>query len=585
VKQSIHYIIIIILGFILYGNSIKHEFVIDDTRIIVENKDVTNCNIINLLSHGTYYGVNGINSGAYRPLTMITFSVLCKIGNGSPMPFHLSNVLLNIFVTILLYHLLILLFEKYTSDSLLYLILSCVFMSMPIHTEVVANAKSLDEILTLLFGILSTIYTLKYIKSFDNKHLYLIMINIFLSILSKETGIIFMFTNITLMYFNKIKYLKISILLIVGILYFIMRESFLDNPPNLPLLAENNSLILIKNGVNLFATKVYILGLYFSKCIYNQYFSWDYNFVINEKKLTDLSVILSIILLLVSLIVFIKNIKNEFLYSFGFLWFWLPLALTSNFIFLIPCTFGERFVFISSFGIIIIICNLILKLKIHKYISFSILTIIVFIYSFQAYSRSKAWKTNETIVVSELSYTKSRRVLLSQAIRIYHKLDDLKKNKYIKETEIQSKRDSVILLCKKVIQIYPNTNEHYPFSFIGSILIDFNQIDSAENYLIKSEKLCLKFKTFDKINDDEYSNICNKLGYIYGKRYNIDKALYYYNNAVKHNKNNFQATGNIAAIYYAKNDFINAKIWFTKMNTIDPGNEKALKYLKLLEGK
>ena len=68
---------------------------------------------------------------------------------------------------------------------------SVLFAAHPIHTEVVANIKSRDEILAYLFGTIMLICFLKFKESNLKKWLYASLSFYFLAILSKENAILF----------------------------------------------------------------------------------------------------------------------------------------------------------------------------------------------------------------------------------------------------------------------------------------------------------------------------------------------------------------------------------------------------------
>ncbi len=68
------------------------------------------------------------------------------------------------------------------------LLATLIFMAHPVHTEVVANIKSRDEILSFLNGTLALLLVFDYSKSKNWISLALAVIFFFLSLLSKETA-------------------------------------------------------------------------------------------------------------------------------------------------------------------------------------------------------------------------------------------------------------------------------------------------------------------------------------------------------------------------------------------------------------
>ncbi len=79
-------------------------------------------------------------------------------------------------------------FESFRKMPLFVLLATLIFMAHPVHTEVVANIKSRDEILSFLNGTLALLLVFDYSKSKNWISLALAVIFFFLSLLSKETA-------------------------------------------------------------------------------------------------------------------------------------------------------------------------------------------------------------------------------------------------------------------------------------------------------------------------------------------------------------------------------------------------------------
>src|SRR5688572_18943554 len=89
-------VIVAILGFILYFNTISHEYVYDDGSVITKNSLVTQgAKAIPLLFKTAYwYGLQGVNEGAYRPLPLTVFAVEWQLFPNNPAFGHFVNVML-----------------------------------------------------------------------------------------------------------------------------------------------------------------------------------------------------------------------------------------------------------------------------------------------------------------------------------------------------------------------------------------------------------------------------------------------------------------------------------------------------------
>ena len=139
----------IALSFLLYGNSLKGEFVYDDNffadRIELRSPE----HILKIWTEP--YLPQNLAAGLYRPFAVFLFALDFILFGESPVSFHLINIVLNGIVVFLVF----LLVFKIFGDRKLAVIAALFFAFLPIHTESVAFIKSRDEILAALFAIWS----------------------------------------------------------------------------------------------------------------------------------------------------------------------------------------------------------------------------------------------------------------------------------------------------------------------------------------------------------------------------------------------------------------------------------------------
>jgi len=221
-------IIVALLAFLIYCNTFQHEFAHDDGIVIVKNEFVLEgtkgiSGIMTKDAYHSYYRqlntTNQLKGGRFRPLSIITFaleqqflgpvpedqvdSVLKQqISYGVSGPNqqklvsnmhvrHVFNVLWYMLsVVVLLYFFRYIMFGSYPVVALIAAVL---FTAHPVHTEVVANVKSRDEIMSLLFMCLTFICSFRYEerKGTRQGHWMLagMMLSYFLAFLSKEYAI------------------------------------------------------------------------------------------------------------------------------------------------------------------------------------------------------------------------------------------------------------------------------------------------------------------------------------------------------------------------------------------------------------
>lgn len=176
-KKAIIYIIV--LGFVVYANMLVNGFVWDDLGYIIQNPLVHTINVLSFL------GVNFFNSAAhYRPFPALYFAVQYSLFNTNPLFYHVIQLLLHLVNTILIFYL----FKRFLNKNLSFF-LSLIFLVHPLQVESVAYIASSDNPLFFFFGLSALILSLKDIISL--KRLLAICCLLFLSLITKETGVLF----------------------------------------------------------------------------------------------------------------------------------------------------------------------------------------------------------------------------------------------------------------------------------------------------------------------------------------------------------------------------------------------------------
>jgi hypothetical protein len=228
-------IVLIIIGLVCFANSFKSEYALDDEAIILKNQYVQQGfqGIPQILSSdalASFYKQNGsdqeLSGGRYRPLSIVTFAIEQQLldstitddntqllvnkdvlpAKGLTYERHVTNVVLYILTVLaLLYFLRQFIFKE---QPLIPFLTCLLFLIHPVHTEVVANIKSRDEILSFLFFILTFIKAFQYYETQQKKHLYFAVLFYSLALLSKEYAI--------------------SILILLPMLFYIVKKDALS---------------------------------------------------------------------------------------------------------------------------------------------------------------------------------------------------------------------------------------------------------------------------------------------------------------------------------------------------------------------
>jgi tetratricopeptide (TPR) repeat protein len=191
VKKAIY--LIVILGFIVFSNMLFNKFVWDDRTFIQFNPEIQNLNLGFLLGPNMF---NNINAGQYRFFVALYFTFLHTFFSDTAFFYHFIQLVIHILNSILVFLLLKRFFKIVIS-----FFLALVFLVHPIQVESVSFIASSGNTLFTFFGLLALLI------SFGKntwKKITLVFALLLLSLLSKETGIVFVFLAV----FSKVLFNK-----------------------------------------------------------------------------------------------------------------------------------------------------------------------------------------------------------------------------------------------------------------------------------------------------------------------------------------------------------------------------------------
>lgn len=553
-------LIIAVLGFLLYSNTLHYDYTLDDFSLIKENfqtkKGTAALKEIFTSSYRAGYYLP--DNDLYRPLSKAMFAIEWQLAPDKPSLSHWVNVILYSITGFLLFYVLLL----YLPDKmLLCTISSLLFIAHPIHTEVVASIKSRDEILSFLFFLLMALFSFKYVQKSNFIWLLAAAIAFFLCLLSKESGITFLAAIPLMIFFFTDSTLKkqgaiVVVLTLTVVLFFAFRAKILGGGININPSVMDNLLVASHNKLYQITTAISILGIYLKLLFFPHPLVSDYSFnQIPIVGLTDWQFILSLIIFLGLGIFALLKFRQKTIYAFGILFFLITISVASNIVMLIGTSFGERLMYAPSLGFCIVgaggilqlfkveagdipdkIKNkIMLNLFIKKNAGFSVfLGIILLLYVSKTYSRNQAWKDNYTL--------HSTDVLLSpnSARAHYYYGNIITQDEYlakIKDSRVfTSTLDTAMKEMRRTIQIYPVYAD--AFHKIGKIFLIEKNLDSAAFYYKKALLL-----------NPGNSMYLNNYGTVLFNKGLLDEALQQFELSLKTNPNQSDTWSNIGSVY------------------------------------
>ena len=618
--------ILIATAFIFYGNSISNKFALDDLIVITGNNFTQKgiSGIKDIFTHDSFVGAYGgplkLSGGRYRPLSIASFAIEKTIFGYKPEVFHFFNVL---FFAITLVIIFLFLCRLFTSNQIsgnqinynLPFISSLFFAILPVHTEVVANIKSCDEILALLFSVITFLLLLPKLEKKvivkanksapvvqNNTNLKTIVfssIAFFLALLAKENSITFLaliplglllFTNYTS---GKIA-LKTIPLVIVALFYLIIRARFAGVIGDRETTDIMDNPYLHATFLQKLATISFVQLKYLGLILFPYQLSYDYSF--NQIPLvgfTNLFSLMSIIIHIALLTYAIKVFKKNKIVSYFIFFYFITFSIVSNLIFNIGTSMAERFTYMPSIGICVLLAYIFIRLlKINftggpvlKTVPLIILLLLVIFSATKTIARNKEWSDNYTLFKADIDKVpESARSHLYYGIecfRLYEKNNNpalvdsaiahLKKSAEINSKfyyawlnlgvvcEHTDKYREALNSYNNVIKLEPeNEQSIYGMGYVyGKGL---NQPDSAIPYFVK---LIYAFKSTKAIYYEG-------LGNSYSAKGNLQEAIKYYKQGISLNPSAARLYYNTGVAYGQMGKLDSSDIYFNKAFELDP---------------
>ncbi|MGM0505102.1 MAG: tetratricopeptide repeat protein [Bacteroidota bacterium] len=714
--QKSKYVIIVLLTFILYGNTLFHEYALDDALVITENEYTLSGfkGIDDLFTEAFFNGFFDqknkklVAGGRYRPLSMVTFAIEWQLVMGTPFDginhlllerkmnhkappnfilpsqkllknltatihieneqlrkqqqesmlenakalnaqekniilrnlermhnrrpvvlfvSHFINVLLYALTGMFLFYILTLLFPQYKSGTWflsLPFIVTLLFVLHPIHTEVIANIKGRDEILSLLGALLAVLFSWKYLQKHHVGYLFLSFIAFLTGLFSKEVAVTFLAIIPLSIYFfkspkvnPKIYFYTLIPLILATIIYFYVRYAVVGEiklEPGNELM--NNSFLGMRLSEK-YATIFYTLLLYLKLLFFPHPLTYDYYpYHIQAMSWTDIWPVISLVLHLALGIYALTGIRKKDPVSFGILFYIIALSPMSNILFPIGVFMNERFMFVPSIGFVLIVGYLITqKLPVwikKQQIIAGLLVIIFSLYGVKTISRNMVWKDDFTLFTTDVktsvnsakSNTSAGGKLIEEALKPGNKT---KRNIYLKQA---------VGYLRKAIEIHPSYNDalllmgnaqwelyHQPdslFKYYQRILehtpkyvrvydnifkSEINQIFDEPERVDENLKLLHQLKKYHP----EHYHVNYYLGRLYGRyKHELQKSLQYLKKAAKINPGKIEVYKDLGVAYGMSGNFTESAKALNKAVKLDKNDpvlriNLAMSYMNIKE--
>jgi tetratricopeptide (TPR) repeat protein len=391
---------IILIGLIVYANMLFNGFVWDDLTYVLYNSQVHTFNISTLIGSSLFN-----SAGQYRPLPALYFTLMYMLFHQTTFYYHLVQLLLHITDAILVFILFIRFFSKKLS-----LLIALIFLVNPIQVESVSYIGSIASELFFVFGIIALLICNK--KTVSYKRIICIFLLLLLSLLSKETGILFL----PVIFLYRFLFIKdkskifivygLVTLIIYAFLRVIVGKIYLSTMLVIPIA----QLSLPARALSIPAIMFYYLKTFF----YPMKLAVDQLWVVNTMSFTAFYIPLVLdfaFLLFCSLLgidTYHNNPKNFSVFIFFSTWFALGLLLLIQ-IFPLDLTVSDRWFYFPIVGLLGIVAigiqAIINKYKHVQTLIYVFLIAIILVFSMRSIVRNMDWVNGLNLFLHDSTVT------------------------------------------------------------------------------------------------------------------------------------------------------------------------------------
>ncbi len=405
-------LVIVVLGFLIYGLSLSNGFVWDDEVMFQKAGSIPN----------TVY---------FRPAISAVYSTIYNIFGPRPFFFHFFQLIFHIATTVLIYYL----FKRFFKETIS-LILALIFLIHPANVEAVSFASAMQEVGFTLTGIIG-LYLFVSSENLSITKIFLSTVLLLISLLMKETAIgFFLLVFCYLLLFKKnnrtvlISYAIFATILLMT--YFLFRLSggslYVQGQGLFPIMRVS----LVTRLMNIPLIILYYLGMF----LYPINLAIAQHWVIKSISFNNffLPLILETMLFLSAVIYSIK--KKDKIFAFFFLWFLVGL-LSHLQIIPLNMTVAERWLYFPMIGLLGMIGVFLSRISDFESsprrrgsnLLFSLGIMIILLLSIRSFIRTLDWQNGLTLFGHDIKKTSSFDLQNNMGVELFRvgRYDEAKK--------------------------------------------------------------------------------------------------------------------------------------------------------------
>lgn len=424
------------------------------------------------------------------------------------------------------------------------------FLIHPVHTEVVNNLKSRDELLCFIGAILATLAFLKYYDTGKISNVIIGLLWIVFALFSKLTIIVFLvLIPLALYIFRPTNWKKIevtfgSIFIVLGALA-LAKGIALPEPTLRVYGYTENPLFFEENFWARIPAGLYALGYYLRLLVFPHPLSFYYGYdAIPIAGWDNAWVYLSLLFHTGIFVYAIYLLPKKHILSFAILFYLIAISMFANIVEPVVGIIADRFLYIASFGFCLGVSYTILQLfnlkpyYLNNYIKVpaamaAVLAGIFLLSSYKVISRNNDWESEMTLFTADAqSMPNSSRVHALLAYEIHEGLSEIQN-----EQERYEQAQLALKHYNRALEIYPYSTINW--EHLGTLYTYLNQKDKAKESFRKAIEI-----------DPQYEEAYFGLGLLHEYANDPGAAVDFYDMAIKINPQYYEAYSRMGFVFY-----------------------------------
>ncbi len=509
--------LVLILPLLLYANTFNHDFALDDAIVYTDNEFVQQgiAGMDDILLNESFVGYFGkqkslLTGGRYRPLSLLTFALEKEVFGMNPTVSHLVNVLLYALTGWLMLLVLARLIRPDPNRTkwkdVFPLAATVLFLVHPVHTEAVANIKSRDELLALLFSLWALWQLLLWLEQAKVMRLVSAGLLLLLALLAKESAYpMLVALPAALWLFRKPRWKALIIaslpLALAATCGLALRWQVLGGFEAAKVPNLMNDPFLWASATERAGTIVYTLLVYLRLWVFPWPLTYDYYpFHISYHSLGEPLILAGLALYGLLLAASVVGFFKRSIPAAGLLLYFLTLLPVANIFFTVGTFMNERFLYLPSLGLSIATAWLVVGFPLEKKTwsnfrqflrtgkPFSyLLLLVVGVFSVMTVSRNPVWKDNPTLFLHDVSVSEGSAKAQNAAGGVLYDLARKEWNPQKRKEFFARSKEHLL----KAVAIYPDYAAAWTTLGNDYYYLDHDYDKAIEAYLRAHDQLSL----------------------------------------------------------------------------------------------